>query len=102
MEFLQQGDVLIKPRPVPREAVKVDDCVLMHGEATGHAHRLDGEGFTVFEHPKTKRKHLRIVKSGVMLRHEEHKAFEVPPGEYVVEGVREYDHFDEEARRVAD
>ena len=74
----------------------------MHGEATGHAHRLHGDGFTVYDHPTTRRKHLRVVKDNVMLRHEEHKPFAIPPGDYVVEGVREYDHFDEEARQVVD
>jgi hypothetical protein len=101
MEFYQQGDVLLVPSKIPPQAKKVDDPVLAHGEATGHAHRLHGDGFTVFEHPTTKKKHLRIVRT-TALRHEEHKEIALPPGEYEVGGVREYDHFDEEARQVVD
>ena len=102
MEFLQQGDVLLKPTNFTSDLVEIKTNVLQEGEHTGHAHRLHGDGFTVFEHPATKRKHLRVVKGGVMLRHEEHKAFEVPPGDYDVDIVREYDHFEEETRQVAD
>lgn len=104
MEYLQQGDVLLKPMPLPsvKGLAALEDGVLAHGEATGHAHRLHGDGFFLYEDKKTKRKHLRVVKDNVMLRHEEHKAFAVPPGDYVVEGVREYDHFEEESRLVVD
>lgn len=102
MNYLQQGDVLIKPAKIPSDTAATKGNVLQEGEHTGHAHRLHGDGFTVFEHPKTKRKHLRIVKGGVMLRHEEHKAFEVPPGDYEIDIVREYDHFEEETRSVLD
>lgn len=102
MNYWQQGDVLLIPTAIPQAAKKAETNVLAEGEATGHAHRLHGDGFTVFEDPKTRRKHLRVVKGGVMLRHEEHKAFEVPPGDYEVRGVQEYDHFSEEARQVAD
>lgn len=101
MEFFQQGDVLIKPMALPKTATKIDDPVLAHGEATGHKHQLHGDGFTVYENPATRRKHLRIVRP-TALRHEEHKEIMLPPGDYEVSGVREYDHFDEEARQVVD
>lgn len=104
MDYLQQGDVVIKPAALPAlktlEALK--EGILAYGEATGHAHRLHGEGFFLYEDKKTKRKHLRVVKDNVILRHEEHKAFAVPPGDYTIDIVREYDHFSEEARQVAD
>lgn len=42
------------------------------------------------------------VPSGTVVVHEEHYPVEVPPGDYQVGRVREYDHFAEEARRVID
>ena len=102
MGYLQQGDVLLKPNTIPPQSKATEGNVLQEGEHTGHAHRLHGEGFTVFEHPTTKRKHLRVVKEGVMLRHEEHKAFAVPPGDYEISIVKEFDHFEEETREVVD
>ncbi len=101
MQYWQQGDVLIKPRKIPREAAPVESNVLQHGEHTGHAHRLHGEGTTVFENPKTKQRYLRLVKP-TALRHEEHKEIMLPPGDYEREIVREYDHFEEETRSVVD
>lgn len=101
MEYWQQGDVLIKPAVIPADAVATKGSVLQEGEATGHAHRLHGDGFTVYENPKTRKRHLRLVKP-TALRHEEHKEIALPPGDYEIDIVREYDHFEEEARRVAD
>jgi hypothetical protein len=40
--------------------------------------------------------------NGATMFHEEHQPITVPPGTYVVRIVREYDHFSEEARYVAD
>ncbi len=99
--YFQQGDVLVKPMALPKDVKKINDPVLAYGEATGHKHQLHGDGVTVYEHPTTKRKHLRIVRT-VALRHEEHNPIDLPPGDYVVEGVREYDHFEEESRLVVD
>jgi hypothetical protein len=103
----QQGDVVLVPiKKIPADLEKVKASVLQEGEATGHAHRLHGDGFEIYA-PKgpynndTQRKHLRLLKP-VSLKHEEHKEIELPPGDYEVRIVREYDHFEEEARRVAD
>lgn len=100
MKYYQQGDVILKPCELPAGAKEIQDPVLAYGEATGHKHQLHGDGFRVYESP-SKRKHLRIVKT-VALRHEEHNPVDIPPGDYVVEGVREYDHFEEESRLVVD
>lgn len=101
MEFYQQGDVLMKPSKIPASSEATKGNVLQEGEHTGHAHRLYGDGFTVFENPKTKQKHLRVVKT-TALRHEEHKEIGVPPGDYEISIVKEYDHFEEETRNVLD
>lgn len=99
--YYQQGDVLVKPCELPAGSKETHDPVLAYGEATGHKHQLTGDGFRVFESPTAKRKHLRIVRPTELL-HEEHKTILIPPGDYVVEGVREYDHFEEESRLVVD
>lgn len=103
----QQGDVvMIQINKIPSDLEKVKADVLQEGEATGHAHRLHGDGFEIYA-PKgpynndTQRKHLRLVKP-TSLKHEEHKEIKLPAGDYEVRIVREYSHFDEEARRVAD
>ena len=42
------------------------------------------------------------VETETPLRHEEHKEILLPPGEYRVGFVQEYDHLAEEARAVID
>lgn len=101
MEYFQHGDVVIVPAQIPKEIEKLKTNVLQEGELTGHAHRLFGDGFTVFQEPKSKQKFLRLVEP-VALRHEEHKEIQLPPGDYEIRIVREWDHFSEEARQVAD
>lgn len=102
MEIYQHGDVVIIKRPeLPKDLKDLKTNVLAEGEATGHAHRLHGDGYTYFEEPKTKERYLRLVQP-VALRHEEHHEIILPTGDYEIRIVREYDHFSEEARRVAD
>lgn len=97
----QQGDTLYYAEPIPEGAEKKEfDGIVQHGEATGHAHRLSGGDFEYFETPQ-KTRHLKIVKT-TELFHEEHKKITLEPGEYRIGIVREYDHFDEEARQVVD
>jgi hypothetical protein len=40
--------------------------------------------------------------TGTTVVHEEHRVLEIPPGDYLIGIVREYDHFAEEARHVID
>lgn len=100
MNYLQQGDVLLfVENEIPNTLVSMNTNVVQEGEHTGHAHRLDtGE---VFIEPKTKVKYLKLVNP-TMLRHEEHKAFNVPAGLYRVGIVREVDPFEDEIRAVKD
>lgn len=99
MRWFQQGDVTIKPVAIPHEAKAVASKVLAEGEATGHAHRVVGEaellrlGDELF---------LRVLAGDVRVIHEEHGPISLPPGDYQVGRVREYDHFAEEARYVRD
>lgn len=98
----QQGDVLFYVNEtLPKNITELKTDIVQEGEATGHAHRLYGDGYQLYEEPKTKTKYLKVVRP-TELKHEEHHAFVIPPGEYRIGIVREYDHFTEEARQVAD
>lgn len=101
--YYQQGDVLLFAEDINLDSmVKVKSNILAEGEATGHAHRLETDSeFDLMENPKTKERHLKLVKP-TKLYHEEHKPIEIPPGTYRIGIVKEFDHFENEARRVAD
>lgn len=103
-EWYQQGDVIIEPanelpdgQAVP---AKEHGFVLAEGEVTGHAHRIEDIAGVQFVE-KDGMFYIQNKKS-VTVRHEEHKPITLPPGTWRVRGVREYDHFTEEARRVID
>jgi hypothetical protein len=117
--YLQQGDVMLKKAVIPSDAVTINDPILAKGEVTGHAHRLYDElGYTTRHTPQdpirkeVKSQNFEVLKKGnvlylrvkepVMLQHEEHDKVEVPPGDFLVDIVKEYNHFDEESKRVAD
>lgn len=115
--MIQQGDLLLKRTDyLPIGARRRASNVLLEGEATGHAHRIDDPGVqgckACTETPvAVSPKHevyevdnvlyLNVLQT-VPLRHEEHAPIDVPPGVYRVDRVREYDHFEEETRVVAD
>ena len=98
--WYQQGDVLIKPvGSVPQAASPVAGRVLAEGEATGHKHAAVAEDVRLFILDGTLYMH---APTGTRVVHEEHHEQEIPPGTYVIDKVREYDHFAEEARPVLD
>jgi hypothetical protein len=100
--YLQQGDVLIEKSPIPEAAKKSSKnrIVLAEGESTGHAHVItDTDNCTAFETDEAL--YLRVINE-VEVKHEEHKIITLPPGDYKVRKVQEYDHFKEEARKVQD
>lgn len=107
--WFEQGDVCMFPiKAIPTDTKPLPTNVLQEGEHTGHAHRLmfrhedNGIGSgTVYQHPTSLQKYFE-VKVPTELLHEEHHAITIPPGCYEIRIVREYDHFAEEARNVAD
>lgn len=83
----RQGDVLIEEvSSIPKKA-KVDRTnILVYGESTGHAHRLnDGVLFALGED-----KYVQAL-DGTKVTHEEHDTIELPEGVYKVIRQREYD-----------
>ena len=102
MRKLQQGDVLIQTGVIPKGATikrHVRGWVLAEGEVTGHAHEVVGDGVEVYEKDGVLYLH---APNGGRIQHEEHAAFDIPAGDYTIRIVREYDHFLEESRSVAD
>jgi hypothetical protein len=97
MRMYRQGDVLIvEDLRVPNQRQRARDNVLVYGEATGHAHRVEGSA-EVFDTPRGKEiaatEPFRVV-------HEEHDTIEIPEGFYRVVRQREYD--EGEIRYVSD
>lgn len=79
---------------------RLDHDILAEGEATGHAHRAVGPGVALYEGPAGA---MRLAApSGCEVVHEEHATIALPPGDYDRTIVREYDHFAEESRQIAD
>jgi hypothetical protein len=98
----QQGDVTLERiAALPAAARKPAGRVLAHGEVTGHAHRLtdSSDGLLVEIGGQL---YLSVGAGGAEIAHEEHGAVKLEPGDYRVGRIQEYDHFAEEARRVAD
>jgi len=96
----RHGDVLIAAvDSLPQGAKRRSAAVLIHGELTGHNHRLEdpdaGElweaGGTLF---------LRVSSDGARIVHQEHAPICLPPGTYRVWQQREYTP--RAIRRVAD
>lgn len=107
---IRQGDVLIEriakteiTKIQPREDGKI---VLAHGEVTGHAHAIVGDGRKSKEMTVQAQSaplvvsQLEIDEALTMLRHEEHATAKLPRGEYQV--IRQREYSPEAIRNVAD
>lgn len=99
--FAQQGDVLIQAAALPAGHRQAVGRVLASGEVTGHAHRLTetSDGLLVEINGQL---YLSVGVGGAAIVHEEHLPIMLPPGDYKIDRVQEYDHFAEEARSVRD
>ena len=96
------GDVIVtRLADVPENWPNVSDGCLAYGEATGHAHKLFGD-FELRENPETKERVFVVKDNVVYLKHQEHHPRGFQPGVYKHGIQREYDHFSEIIREVAD
>lgn len=99
----RQGDVLLREvKDIPEAAKQQkqsERIVLAYGEVTGHAHAIhELESVDVFV---TAGGEMYLqVKDGVSLRHEEHGAIAIPPGNY--ERVIQREYSPEAIRNVMD
>jgi hypothetical protein len=100
MVFIQQGDVLLKSANIPPGARKRQGrLVLAEGRHTGYAHVAEGIDVEIYENKRTI--YLKAPR-GAAVHHEEHKPVQLPPGDYRIGRVREYDHFGEKGLRARD
>ena len=102
---LQQGDVILTQTDQSiKNGKKLDHLVLAEGEATGHNHAIVSgiAQLIALQGSDNGRMILNVLSDYALLKHQEHKEINVPKGKWEIKIVREYDHFKEEARRVAD
>jgi hypothetical protein len=115
---IQQGDVLIEAAAVPAGVKPLPHRTLREGEHTGHKHvailetpEVEGADVTLFIDEATGTLYMRVSGSDARVVHEEHNAIAltsqqivetVPPGEYRIGAVREYDYDADEERFIAD
>ena len=107
-KMYRQGDLLIVEIdriPKRRKMRKVNDRIILRGEATGHAHQLvGGDLYSArwglgFNQPEM---YIDIAKTGQIV-HQEHATLELPKGFYRVVRQREYSPgFEEEFQFVND
>lgn len=112
MKQYQQGDVIFKTKRIPTmDLEKVTDPIVQYGEHTGHKHALQFRHeaqrdtacaqWEMFKDKNSGTRYLKVSEP-TDLSHEEHNTITIPPGEYEIGIVQEYDHFAEEARQVQD
>lgn len=95
---LRQGDVYLKlVKSLPKGLTKKKDNILVYGETSGHAHRLNTTVLSVFEGDDGM---FVELDKPTDLVHEEHNTINVKPGVYKV--VRQREYSPAENRRVLD
>jgi len=101
MKYSQQGDVLVKQiSNIPSSAKKLNHLTLALGEKTGHHHTITEGDAELYEVDGVL--YLKVNSEQATLTHQEHKPILIEEGIYQIGIVKEYDHFLEEARNVAD
>lgn len=90
----RQGDVLLVPCPgvpvrVHEEPAEGGAVILARGETTGHAHTMAADRVRYFRDDGTGQGFVQVTDFAD-LRHEEHRALAIPPGNYRVVRQREY------------
>lgn len=95
MILKRQGDILfeqVADAILPGRNLEIKDGVIARGEATGHAHRL--EGGKLFRSPGANGLHtpglVIDAPDGATVAHEEHDRIELEPGIWLVHNQTEY------------
>lgn len=98
----QQGDVLIKSTTIPKKewGKKVNHLILQKSDISQHAHVVKGNAI-LYSTSKNDEFFLEALND-VVVTHEEHKEIKIPKGKYFCYGVKEFDPFEEEIRRIRD
>jgi hypothetical protein len=90
MQPIRQGDVILKPTD-SFKGKKLSHLTLAEGEVTGHSHRIAEGEAELYEKEGTL--YLRVLSPKATLIHEEHKAIEIPQGNWMVRIQREYEPY---------
>lgn len=115
-KIMSQGDVNIIPVEMfdikPEDFThKLDRVDLAYGEITNHRHRIVEGDIELFTRNLVSSLEaagnisimlLRVNSQKALLKHEEHEAFEIPQGDYIVRIQQEADPFARLMRSVAD
>ena len=96
----QQGDLLIQKITDEIKGKPLSHRILARGEVTSHTHRVSNGDVELYEQDGVL--YLRVNSSTATVTHEEHRPITLPQGDFIIRRVREYDHFEEEARTVRD
>jgi hypothetical protein len=90
MPLYRHGDVLLTTIPsIPDDARPLGGNVLVRGEATGHAHRIE-DPRSVELYRSGDFLYVRVLAAHAALVHEEHARIDLPRGTYRVWQQREY------------
>lgn len=102
MKSYRQGDVcIVEVSAIPSDAKDItgNEIVLMHGEVTGHAHRIaKPKGKAILLDAQAER-YLQVL-SEATIGHEEHAPIVLREGRY--QQIFQVEEQGEEIRRVAD
>ena len=99
----QQGDVFatkLTRRVDTSKMEKLNHCILAEGEVTGHCHQVTVGEAVLFRNAD--QLICEVLSDTAVVTHEEHGPMVLPKGQHKIGIVKEYDHFAEEAKRVAD
>lgn len=96
---IRHGDVILLPVEHAPAGKALEHLTLAEGEATGHAHRITSGAAKLFQFDE--KTYLSVQSEIATLSHEEHKALEIPHGDYEIKIQREYDD-ENEWRQVVD
>jgi len=86
----RHGDVLIaQTKSIPTDVTRSSSAILVHGEITGHSHRVEELNSTQIWIARNGEIYLKIL-AATRIIHEEHHPISLPPGTYRVWQQREY------------
>lgn len=99
----QQGDVIIKSTSIPKKewGKKVNHLILQKSDISQHCHKIDKGSAIMYSSNKVDEFFID-AKTDIIITHEEHKKIKLPKGKYFAYGVKEFDPFEEEIRRIRD
>jgi len=99
----RQGDVLVvaTDEKIPDDATLAPDCILAHGEVTGHKHQIH-HGAKMFMRSNGEKWLSVEDQAPVDLVHEEHGTVSIPGGKKTYKVIQQREYLPQGQRNVAD